>query len=242
MVLCYHYDYFDMLKNIRILLTDDDQRFQNDIKEKLVNVGYEVIVAFNGQEAIERAQAQEPDLILLDILMPHIDGFQVLQELREFTNVPVIILSSKTLDSIRIKGLNLGADDYIVKPFNFDELDVRIKAILNRTRNLRSGDNTEILTTENITIDLNKQSVTIKGKTVFLTLIEWQLLTELMLNPGKLIQYEQLLVKIWGPEYKNDIQLLRTWISRLRKKIEKDIDRPLIRTIRKTGYIFEGNQ
>ena len=229
-----------MLKKIKILVADNDMRLQSEMREKLQNYGYDVITANNGFEAIEQSQAQEPDLVLLDVLMPRMDGFQVLQGLRESTQVPVIMLSREKVDASRIKGLNMGADDYMTKPFNFEELRARIAAVLHRTSLLRTDDNNNTLNIGDMVVDLRRHSVTAQdGSNIFLTLIEWKLLMELVMNPGKLIEYERLLVNVWGSQYRNDIQLLRTWVSRLRKKIERDVGHTLIKTIRKTGYIFE---
>ena len=229
-----------MLKKIRVLVADDDLRLQSEMREKLQNYGYDVITANNGFEAIEQSQAQEPDLVLLDVLMPKMDGFQVLQVLRESTQVPVIMLSCNKIDAARIKGLNMGADDYMTKPFNFEELRIRIAAVLHRTSPLRTHDNNDTLNIGDMVVDFRTHSLTTQaGSIVYFTLIEWKLLMELVLNPGKLIEYERLLVNVWGSQYQNDIQLLRTWISRLRKKIEGDAGKTLIKTIRKTGYIFE---
>jgi two-component system KDP operon response regulator KdpE len=185
-------------------------------------------------------QAQEPDLVVLDILMPKKDGFETLKELRTFSSVPVIILSAKGTNADKVKGLSLGADDYLAKPFSPDELIARIEAV---RRRLSPGEKRKIrdqLSLGDLVIDFKKRLVIIRGKETRLTRIEWLLLSELAQNAGSLMMYSDLLTRIWGPEYRDDIQILRTWISRLREKIESEPDNPkLIRTIPKTGYIMD---
>lgn len=230
-----------MLKKYRILIADDDARLRDQLTSRFTAANYDVINASNGKEALEQAQAQEPDMMILDILMPGMDGMQVLQKIRESSTLPVIILSAQAVDITRINSLNLGADDYLMKPFNIDELLARIEAVRRRIQPYVNNDESGSITIGEVTIDYKKQAIRVKDTTIQLTLIEWQLISELAANPGRLIQYEQLLTKVWGPEYRNDIQLLRTWISRLRKKLETNIDKPLIRTIRNTGYILDYN-
>jgi two-component system KDP operon response regulator KdpE len=196
-------------------------------------------LASNGQEALEQVQGQEPDLVVLDVIMPKMDGFQTLRELRAFSSVPVIMLSARGEDADRIKGLSLGADDYLPKPFNPDELIARIEAVKRRMSSTSKKDLTKELILHDLNIDFNKHRITVRGKEVKMTRIEWLLLTELASNPGRLMLYSDLLARIWGIEYRNDVQILRTWVSRLRQKIETDPAQPtIISTIPKTGYIF----
>lgn len=228
------------MKRFRVLLVDDEERILNFLRSKLTASGYEVLAARNGLEALEQAQAQEPDLIVLDVLMPRMNGFEALKQLRTFSSVPVIILSARGADADRIKGLNTGADDYLPKPFNPDELVARIEAVRRRLKPAEGRKISEPLSLGDVTIDFNKHLVLINGEKVNLTRIEWLLLSELAHNAGRLMTYGELLTRIWGPEYLDDVQILRTWISRLRAKIEKDPDNPkLIRTMSKTGYIIE---
>jgi two-component system KDP operon response regulator KdpE len=202
--------------------------------------GYEVLTASSGLQALEQAQSQEPDLIVLDVLMPGMNGLETLKELRTFSSVPVIILSAIGADADRIKGLTTGADDYLPKPFNPDELVARIEAVRRRLRSAESRKTSEPLSFGNVAIDFKKHLVTIKGEETRLTRIEWLLLSELANNAGRLMTYEELLTRVWGPEYRDDVQILRTWISRLRSKIEIDPDNPnLIRTMAKIGYIMD---
>ena len=228
------------MRQYRILIVDDEPRILNFLTTKLHTSGYEVITANNGVSAIEQAQAQEPDLIVLDVVMPRMDGFQTLKELRTFSSVPVIFLSARGTDVDRIKGLGLGADDYLAKPFSPDELVARIDAVRRRTDSPANRKVQEQYIVGDLKIDFAKRTVSINGKEVRLTKIEWLLLSELIQNTGRLMLYEELLSRVWGPEYRDDVQLLRTWISRLRYKVEKDPARPtLIRTMPKTGYIID---
>ncbi len=227
------------MRQFRILLVDDEERIVNFLKTKLKGTGYEVFTASNGKEALEQVQAQEPDLIVLDMMMPVMDGFETLQELRTFSSVPVIILSARGSDMDKIKGLNMGADDYLPKPFNPNELVARVEAVRRRLPSQRQKD-LEVFISGDVVIDFHKRSVMHGGKEKQLTRIEWLLLSELAHNAGRLLLYEELLTRVWGTEYRNDVQLLRTWISRLRYKLKEDPDKPqLIRTVPKGGYIID---
>jgi two-component system KDP operon response regulator KdpE len=228
------------VKQFRVLVVDDEPRILNFLSSKLRVSGYEVLTASNGAEALEQVQAQEPDLVVLDVLMPRMDGFETLKELRAFSPVPVIILSAKGTNADKVKGLHLGADDYLAKPFSPDELVARIEAV---RRRLSPDDKRKIrdqLSLGDLVIDFKKRLVAVRGEEVRLTRIEWLLLSELAQNAGSLMLYSDLLTRIWGPEYRDDVQILRTWISRLRCKIERDPHQPvLICTVPKTGYMID---
>ena len=227
------------MKRFVILLVDDEERIINFLKTKLKLLSYEVILASNGVEALEQVREQDPDLVVLDVMMPKKDGFETLKELRTFSPVPVIMLSARGDDSDRIKGLEIGADDYIAKPFNPDELVARIEAIRRRLSSLELKKTPRELIVEGLKISFDERQLTVRGKEIKLTRIEWLLLSELAINAGHLMTYYELLSRIWGPEYRDDYQILRTWISRLREKIEIDpSDAKFITTIPKTGYIF----
>ena len=228
------------MKQFRILVVDDEERILNFLRSKLKASGYEVLTAGNGLEGLEQAQAQEPDLIVLDLLMPKMDGLEMLRELRSFSIAPVIILTAKGSDADRIKGLRLGADDYLPKPFNPDELVARIEAVRRRLEPGERRKLSEVVNLGHVTIDFEKRTVLVGGEGVYLTRIEWLLLSQLINNAGRLMLYEELLTWVWGPEYRDDVQILRTWISRLRNKLESDPNnRKLIRTIPKAGYIID---
>jgi two-component system KDP operon response regulator KdpE len=228
------------VKRFRILVVDDEVRILNFLSSKLKASGYEVLTASNGLEGLEQAQAQEPDLIVLDLLMPKMDGLEMLKELRSFSAVPVVILTAKGADADRIKGLQLGADDYLPKPFNPDELVARIEAVRRRLEPSEKRKIPEAFQLGDVTIDFRKHNVLVSGEEKYLTRTEWLLLSQLINNAGRLMLYEELLTRVWGPEYRNDVQILRTWVSRLRGKLESDPSNPkLIRTIPKTGYIID---
>jgi DNA-binding response OmpR family regulator len=228
------------VKKFRVLVVDDEPRILKFLELRLTASGYGVLIANSGFEALEQVQAQEPDLVVLDVLMPKKDGFETLKELRAFSSVPVIILSAKEANTDKIRGLELGADDYLAKPFSPDELVARIEAVRRRLVSAQDRKVVEFITLGNISINLKKHQVIVSGKEIPLTRIEWLLLSELARNAGKLMLYEQLLTRIWGPEYRDDVQILRTWISRLRHKIEQEPDQPaIIRNIPKTGYIID---
>jgi DNA-binding response OmpR family regulator len=228
------------MRRFRILVVDDEERILNFLNSKFKASGYEVVTANNGIQGLEQAQAQEPDLIVLDLLMPKMDGLEMLKELRSFSAVPVIILTAKGADADRIKGLQLGADDYLPKPFNPDELVARIEAIRRRLEPGEKRKITEVLQIGDVTIDFRRHNILVGGKPKYLTRTEWLLLSQLVNNTGRLMLYEELLTRVWGPEYRGDVQILRTWISRLRGKLESNPSHPrLIRTIPKTGYIID---
>jgi DNA-binding response OmpR family regulator len=228
------------MDRFRVLLVDDEERILNFLKAKLKASGYDVMTASNGVEALEQAQGQAPDLMVLDILMPKMDGFEALRQLRAFSLMPVIILSARGGDAERIKGLAMGADDYLAKPFNPDELVARIEAVRRRISPAEQRRTPAPLVVPGLDVNFEKRIVVVRGKEVRLTRIEWLLLSELARNAGRLILYEDLLARVWGPEYRDDVQILRTWISRLRSKVEEDRNNPkFIRTVPRTGYILD---
>jgi DNA-binding response OmpR family regulator len=228
------------VRQFRILVVDDEERILNFLSTKLKASGYDVLTAPNGVKGLEQVQAQEPDMVVLDLLMPKMTGLEMLKQLRTFSPIPVIILTAKGADTDRIKGLQLGADDYLPKPFNPDELVARIEAIRRRLEPDGRRKIPEVLELGNITVDFSKRNVLVDGQEKYLTRTEWLLLSQLINNAGRLMLYEELLTQIWGPEYRDDVQILRTWISRLRSKLETDPDKPpLIRTVPKTGYIID---
>jgi DNA-binding response OmpR family regulator len=227
------------MKKFQVLIVDDEKRILNFLSSKLKASGYEVLIASNGEEALEQTQVQELDLVVLDVMMPKMDGFETLKQLRSFSSVPVIILSARGTNADKIKGLTLGADDYLAKPFSPDELIARIEAVRRRLAPDEKRKTHEEISFNDLTINFRKRLVTLKGEEVLLTRIEWLLLSELARNAGNLMLSSDLLTRVWGLEYRDDVQILRTWISRLRKKLESEPGNPtLIRTVPKTGYII----
>ncbi|MBN2074621.1 MAG: response regulator transcription factor [Dehalococcoidales bacterium] len=231
-----------MSKQVRVLIVDDEPRIVKFLQVKLKSSGYEVLSAGSGKEALELVQAQEPDIVVLDIVMPGMDGLETLKQIRTVSGVPVIILSARRENAEKIKGLKLGADDYLAKPFSPDELVARIEAIGRRMVSDDQRKTYDEFSIDNLTVHFNSRTVTIGDKEIHLTRIEWLLLSELVQNAGSLMLYSDLLTRIWGPEFRDDVQILRTWISRLRNKIETNPGKPtIIRTIPKTGYIIENS-
>lgn len=231
------------MKQFRILVVDDEPRIVKFLRLRLRASGYEVLTASSGLQALEKVRAEEPDLLVIDVMMPGMDGFETLKQVRAMSSVPVIILSARETSVDKIRGLEMGADDYLAKPFSPDELIARIEAV--RRRMVASQDRkiVEIINIGSIAVNLKKHLVKVDGAEIALTRIEWLLLSELARNSGKLMSYEELLTKVWGPEYRDDVQILRTWVSRLRNKIEKDPGRrEIIRNVPKTGYIIDGTE
>lgn len=228
------------MKRFRVLVVDDEPKIQKFLQLRLVASGYDVLTASNGLEALEQVQAQEPDMVVLDVVMPKMDGFETLKQVRAVSSVPVIILSGKEASADKVRGLDLGADDYLAKPFSPDELVARIESVRRRLTGDQERKVVDSIKVGNITVNLRNHMVVVDGKEITLTRIEWLLISELTRNAGKLMQYGDLLTRVWGPEYRDDVQILRTWVSRLRRKIERDGDQGIIiRTVPKIGYMME---
>ena len=228
------------VRRFSVLVVDDDERILNFLRVKLKASGYDVATAGDGRQGLEQIQGQEPDLVVLDVIMPRLDGLETLRELRSFSTVPVIMLTARGDDGDRIRGLRMGADDYLAKPFNPDELIARIEAVRRRIGLTGRPEGHHVFSAGGITVDFDQHGLYLNGQEKYLTRIEWLLLSELTRNAGRLLPYEELLTRIWGAEYRDDIQLLRTWISRLRGKLEDGGGQPrLIRTLPKAGYIMD---
>ncbi len=223
----------------KILAVDDEQRMVRFIQLNLEQDGFEVVTAYNGKEALEQVRTQLPDLILLDIMMPDINGFEVLKKIREVNNVPVIMLTAKGEEDDRIQGLELGADDYITKPFSPRELVSRIRAVLRRTKSFNEDHVDQIIVDDRLTIDFSRREVWVEGKKVDLRPTEYRLLYHLVQNAGWVNTHEQLLSKVWGFEYQDEPHYVRLYVNYLRKKLEDDPSNPkYILTERGVGYRF----
>lgn len=223
-----------------VLVVDDEPGILKLMKLELSSQGFRVITASSGEEALRLAMEQRPDVILLDILMPDISGLEVMRRLREESNVPILLVTAKDSDVDKVRGLELGADDYIVKPFSPDELSARIRAVLRRSV---TGQNARrVIQAGNITIDLSRRLVTRDGEIINLTRTEWLLLQHLAANAGKVIFNSELLSRVWGPEYRDETQYLRVWISRLRRKLEPNPTDPvIIKTFQGIGYLLNAD-
>ena len=223
----------------KILVVDDEPRMVQLIAMNLNLEGFEVVSAQGGFQSLEKVTREMPDLVLLDIMMPDMDGFETLKRIREISNVPVIFLSVKAEESDRVHGLDLGADDYITKPFSPRELVSRIKAVLRRVEPENAVKKNEIKIDDDLTIDFDQRRVIVCGKELKLRATEYRLLYQLVINAGKLMSHETLLSRVWGPEYQDEDQYVRLYITYLRQKIEKDPKNPhYILSERGLGYRF----
>ncbi len=223
----------------KILVVDDEKRMVRFIQLNLEQDGFQVLTAYNGSEALEQVRTQLPDLILLDIMMPDISGFEVLKRIREVNTVPVIMLTAKGEEDDRIQGLELGADDYITKPFSPREMVSRIRAVLRRTRSFKEDQVDLIKVDDRLTIDFSRREVWVEGKIVDLRPTEYRLLYHLVKNAGWVNTHEQLLSKVWGFEYQDEPHYVRLYVNYLRKKLEQDPSNPqYILTERGVGYRF----
>ena len=226
----------------KILIVDDEYDIRHLIYRYLTKEQYTVITAENGNRAIELLKSENPDLVVLDIFLPDIDGFEVCQELRKFSNTPIIFLSSKSDDMDKILALGLGGDDYITKPFSLSELAARIKAHLRRNRLLTSDNKGNTLKFPGLKIDLTKLMVYVNDKLITLSAKEFQLLSALAQNPNRLYSSEQLFDLFWGRDNLGDTRTVAVHISNLRKKIENDPANPIyILTVRNMGYKFNSS-
>jgi DNA-binding response OmpR family regulator len=222
-----------------VLVVDDESRMVEFIAMNLELEGFRVARAANGSEALEKASKEHPDLVLLDIMMPEMDGFETLQGLRETSSVPVIFLTAKSEEVDRIRGLDLGADDYITKPFSPRELVSRIRAVLRRTEPA-AVTSSEIVVDNELRVNFDQRKVTVRGQEVRLRPTEYRLLYQLVTNAGKLLTHEVLLSRVWGAEYRDEDQYVRLYITYLRQKIEKDPKNPkYILSERGLGYRFK---
>ena len=225
---------------MKILVVDDEKLLVKGTKFNLEKEGYQVVTAFDGEEAVRLAHDDSIDLILLDLMLPKMDGFTVCRTIRSFSNVPIIMLTAKSEDIDKILGLEYGADDYITKPFNIREVTARIKAILRRVNPAPKGDREKLIVSGNIRLDYNFRRVTVNGKTIELTSKEFDLLELFLKNPGKVYTRENLLAIAWGIEYPGDVRTVDVHIRRLREKIEKNPAEPAyIKTKWGVGYYYK---
>jgi DNA-binding response OmpR family regulator len=222
-----------------ILIVDDEARLRRFIQMNLDLEGYRVIEATNGLEAIERVRDDLPDLVVMDVMMPELDGFEALRIIRETSSVPVILLTVHADEDERVKGLELGADDYVTKPFSPRELASRIRAVLRRVETPSPSGRELISVDDNLQINFNKHEVVAGGEVVKLRPTEYRLLYHLVSNKGITMTHEVLLSKVWGYEYQDETHYLRLYITYLRQKIESDPSNPrYIFTERGIGYRF----
>ncbi len=228
-----------MSKKTSVLLVDDDPQLIRLVRANLESVGYKVLVAMNAHSALELVDMETPDIIILDIMLPEMDGYELCQRIREFSSVPIIMLTAKVEDVDKVRGLKLGADDYLTKPFNVQELLARIDAVLRRTQFSDEVEVPRTFTCDDISVDFVRRRVEVRGQEVALTLTEYKLLCQLVSNTGRVMLHRELLTRVWGPEYGDEVEYLRAYIRHLRQKIEEDPHHPkYILSKPGIGYIF----
>lgn len=222
-----------------ILVVDDEERMVRFIRLNLEHDGFIVAEAYNSHQAMDKLRETLPDLILLDVMLPDIDGFEMLRMVRENHDIPVIMLTAKSEEDDRVRGLELGADDYVTKPFSPRELVSRVKAVLRRTDTSR-GQSTGVIEVDNrLKIDFARREVWVEGKLVKLRPTEYRLLYHLVQNAGWVISHDQILAKVWGYEYRDEPHYVRLYVNYLRQKLEEDPSNPkYILTERGVGYRF----
>lgn len=224
-----------------VLLVEDDQNIVDLVRSNLVARDYDVTVSKDGSDAVWLLQAVEPDLVILDLMLPAIDGFDLCRELRERSSVGIVVLSARRRETDKVRALNLGADDYMTKPFGIDELLARLHATLRRSRPGPSDPaHLPVVVVGDVQIDLEARKVTKAGELVHLTPTELALLREFAMNPGVLLTHAQLLRRVWGPGYETQTEYTRVYVARLRAKLEDPDDPPLFITEPRSGYRFTG--
>ncbi|NLL77170.1 MAG: response regulator transcription factor [Clostridiales bacterium] len=224
----------------RVLVVDDEKLIVKGIRFSLEQDGMEVDCAYDGEEALAHAKEKEYDIILLDVMLPKLTGFEVCQQIREYSNVPIVMLTAKGDDMDKILGLEYGADDYITKPFNILEVKARIRAIMRRTeRKEKTAETAKIIESKDVKLDCEGRRVYIAGKEINLTAKEFEVLELLMLNPNKVYSREGLLKIVWGADYPGDVRTVDVHIRRLREKIEANPSEPkYVHTKWGVGYYY----
>jgi two-component system KDP operon response regulator KdpE len=223
----------------RILIVDDDLTVLKFLQAAFKDTEYGTLTATNGLQAIETVEKEMPDLVILDIAMPKMDGLQVCRRLREWSQIPIIMLSAFCDTEEKVKCLEAGADDFVCKPFSMEELIARIISVLRRSKAAQTPPAQPVMTAGDLYIDFNARRVTSSGNDVKLTPTEYSLLRELAANVGKVLDHTYLLKKVWGAEYSGEMEYLRVFVNRLRAKLEPDQSKPrYIITIPGVGYMF----
>lgn len=211
----------------KILVVDDEPRYVRLMEANLISEGFDVLKTYDGQSAVELVADKQPDLVLLDVMMPGLNGFGACERIREFSSVPIIMVTAKSEEQDRVHGLDVGADDYIVKPFSATELLARVRAVLRRAQVSGSSFQQSVFSHGNLKIDLARAEVFKEDKMIFLSATEYRLLLQFVHNLGSILTSEDLLVNVWGPEYREDKEILWVSISRLRQKLEDDPRNPM---------------
>ncbi len=210
----------------RILVVDDEPLYQHLVTVNLEKEGYEVITANNGEDAIEMVSVRHPDLIIMDVMMPRLDGITACERIHQFSNVPIIMLTAKGEEQDRVRGLNVGADDYVVKPFSATELVARVRAVLRRAQSSEDVAQNRYFIHGDLKIDFARAEVWRDNKPIYLSATEYRLLMQFAQNVGQILSAEDLLVAIWGSQYRKDKEILWVSIARLRQKLEEEPHEP----------------
>lgn len=213
-----------MVRKKQILIVDDEPAILRLVRVKLESDGYAVLTASRGEEALQMLQVDRPDLVILDLMMPEMDGTETLRRIRSRSQLPVIMLTALGSDREKVKNLESGADDFVTKPFNPDELAARVAAVLRRVHGDAARSTQTVLRYPGVEIDLDSRRVTVDGNEVRFSRTEWALLDQLGGNVGRVMLHEELLTRIWGPEFRNEASYLRTWVSRIRSKLKTGPD------------------
>jgi len=229
----------DSYRNRLILVVDDEERMARFIRLNLEHDGFRVVEAYRGLQALDRVRTELPDVVVLDVMMPDMDGFEVLKLILENSTVPVIMLTARGEEDDRIRGLELGADDYVTKPFSPRELVSRVRAVLRRSEMATAAAAEVIVVDDRLKLDFNRREVWVGSELVKLRPTEYRLLYHLVQNAGWVLTYDQLLTRVWGFEYRDEPHYVRLYINYLRQKIEADPANPkYILTERGVGYRF----
>jgi len=226
------------LMSTRILVVDDEPLYVRLLKVNLEQEGYQIVSASDGEEALEAISQNMPDLIILDVVMPKLDGITVMQRVRQFSNVPIILLTALGEEQDRVKGLNIGADDYVVKPFSATELIARVRAVLRRSQDQAEGTKSKVFTHGDLKIDIAKAEVWKGDHQIYLSATEYKLLIHFAHNLGKVLSAEELLQTTWGQGYKDEKEILWVSIARLRQKLEDNPHDP-IHIVTRTGMGYQ---
>ena len=224
----------------RALVVDDEPKLVRLVREVLSSIGFEVLSTGSGESAIQMSAVEQPDLIVLDIILrDNTDGYEVARRVREFSDVPILMLTAKSREPDLLRGFEVGADDYLTKPFSAKELVARARALLKRARAVEGAPDLSRVECGDLQMDLVRRRVTVAGQEVRLTPTEYKLLYELATHPGQVMLHEQLLAAVWGEEYRNDLEYLRAYVRYLRQKLESDPANPKrLVTVPGVGYVL----
>lgn len=213
-------------KKTTVLVADDDPRLLKLVQRNLELANYRVVTAADGPSVLKQAEAEEPDMFVLDIMMPGLDGMEVCRRLREFTIAPILMLTAKDTRDDKFAGLDVGADYYMTKPFDAQDLVVQVKTLLRRAKQYTKEARTPVFSTGDLTVDFDQHQAFMNGQPINLTPTEYRILAHLARNAGRVVTQDDLLTKVWGPAYRDEAHLLRVNIARLRQKVEKDPGKP----------------